>query len=374
MRYLLIIFICVTCVRSDILEELSDKKELLFDRRNIAKVKQLLPYELYQLLIDSEDVIKVFASIALPEFKKDITPFEGDLSDISRTSLPKGFPFSLNDESPISFYWNLQSRLWESAAIKGDFILRSFDNQREIYTLRGSYERVYPSLLPLPPKLPQIFRERIRFNSPKAVDGYSWVSFRFFGDEEDYLLVASPLIKETRVLTGSNRSDSLIGGLISLEDLFLLGSKSEYINVSFIEEQTMLLPFVDSYSIESGECESAKINDESDRIQRTNPLMKWTPRRTKSIEVTVRDPFHEYGRIMLFVDSELLVPTMAQVYDRNGNFKKVMILGNQITSTVFPVILNVISKDNFEYLTFTSFSRCQDLPLDIFDPRNQLSS
>lgn len=370
MRYFIFIFFLTTFLNADILEELNEKKELIFDRRNIAKVKQLLPTELYQILIDSEDVLIVNSTLMMPELKNDPTPFEGSLSEKTRTSLPAGLPFG--DESPSSLYWNLQSRLWASAALKGDFILKSFDSEKERYLAKGTYERVYPSLLSAPPKLPQIFRERVRFTAPKAVEGYSWVSFRFFGDEEDYLLIASPLIKETRVLAGSNRSDSLIGGLISLDDFFLLGPKPEYVTVSLIEEEIKLLPFVDSYIVESKECESVSLEKEPERIQKTNPLLKWIPRTTKTVEVTIRDPFHEYGRIMLFVDSKLLVPTMAQVYDRNGNFRKLLILGNQIASTAFPVILNVVTKDIFEHLIFSSLSRCKELPLEIFDPRNQI--
>jgi hypothetical protein len=302
-----------------------------------------------------------------------VKPFEGNLSDKSNLALPRGLPF--NDNSPNSLYWNLQSRLWESPALKGEFLIRSFDSQKERYTVAGTYERVYPSLLDNAPKLPQVFRERLRFTSPKVIQGYSWLSFRFFGDEEDYLLIASPLIKETRILTGSNRSDSLIGGLISLEDLFLLGAKPEYVSVSIQDEENLLLPFVDAYKIEvTYECETLILNREPERIQKTHPLLKWTPRRAKSVEVTIRDPFHEYGRILLFVDAELLVPTMAQIYDRNGKFKKFIILGNQMSSRSFPVLKSVVSRETFEHFIFKSLSRCESMSLEIFDPRNQLAN
>ena len=174
------------------------------------------------------------------------------------------------------------------------------------------------------------------------------------------------------MITGSNRSDSLIGGLISLDDFFLLGPKPEYVTVSVIEEEIKLLPFVDSFLVESKECESVSLEKEPERIQKTHPLLKWVPRTAKTVEVTIRDPFHEYGRMMLFVDSKLLVPTMAQVYDRNGNFRKFIILGNQFTESVFPVLLNVITKDLFEHLVFMNLNRCKELPLEIFDPRNQI--
>lgn len=370
---LVLVSLAVSIVRADVLEELKEKKELLFDRRNIAIVKQFLPNEIYNSLADSDDIIRVYSELSLPLLSKEVKPFDGNLSDKSNLALPQGLPF--NDNSPTSLYWNLQSRLWESPALKGEFSMRSFDSQKERYTVAGTYERVYPSILDNAPKLPQVFRERLRFTSPKAVQGYSWVSFRFFGEEEDYLLIASPFIKETRVLTGSNRSDSFLGGLISLEDLFLLGAKPEYVSVSIQDEETLLLPFVDAYKTEVGdECETLMLEKEQDRIQKTHPLLKWTPRKSKSIEVTIRDPFHEYGRILLFVDVELLVPTMAQVYDRNGKFKKFIILGNQISNRVFPVLMSVVSPETFEHFVFKSLSRCKSISLEIFDPRNQLAN
>lgn len=374
MRHLVVFILLVaSIVKADILEELKEKKELLFDRRNIAVVKQFLPNEIYNSLADSDDVIRVYSELPLPLLSKEVKSFEGNLSDKSNLALPRGLPF--NDNSPNSLYWNLQSRLWESPALKGEFLIRSFDSQKERYTVAGTYERVYPSLLDNAPKLPQVFRERLRFTSPKVIQGYSWLSFRFFGDEEDYLLIASPLIKETRILTGSNRSDSLIGGLISLEDLFLLGAKPEYVSVSIQDEENLLLPFVDAYKIEvTYECETLILNKEPERIQKTHPLLKWTPRRAKSVEVTIRDPFHEYGRILLFVDAELLVPTMAQIYDRNGKFKKFIILGNQMSSRSFPVLKSVVSRETFEHFVFKSLSRCESMSLEIFDPRNQLAN
>lgn len=376
------------------LERLKDAKEVLIDSKNIKQFRSLLLPELLPFIIEGGDVLSAKSSLSIPQIplpKENTIVESSELSDPSRIELPKTLPFAVQTDTktpefPVQLLWNAQALMWKNPLWFGDYAMQRVKNSKSDQIVRGVWKRVYPATLPEPPKIPQLFRERIEVLDPKSLDHYAWLTFRFFGrEEEDYVMLHSPIINQSRQLTGSNRSDPFLPGLFSVDDLFGWSGKIEWVDPTFQGETTMLLPFIEESSVSfnaKGRCSSATFlpRQIAVRVQFIPSILSWTPRKVWKIELSQREPFASYGRTVLFIDSELLVPVLRVVYDRGGKFLKVTILSSVVQNKsndplIFPLSLTMLSADGqlSEQFMFEELSQCSEFPegmsLGEFDPR-----
>lgn len=302
--------------------------------------------------------------------------------------------------------WNIQSNFWRNPIISGDFSLISIRGDIVGKELGGSFERVYPTRLPEGGKSAQFFREKLIFKSPSSINTLAWLTFRFLGAEEDMLWIYSPAIRKERQLTGSNRSDPVVSASLSLDDLLGWSGKPELVDPTITGEGTYFAPFSSASPIVlkgeiSSPCISLKPDDETSEgrfgswnFQSTKfPYSpKWipssgvyVPRDMWIVELTQRDPYSRYGRQLLYVDKELMIPYFKAVYDRTGKLMKLVISyfgywGKESEGNYSPYSPYALIKDDdraiVDLFEFTTLSFCKSFPegkaLTDFDPRKLL--
>jgi hypothetical protein len=92
----------------------------------------------------------------------------------------------------------------------------------------------------------------------------------------------------------------------------------------------------------------------------------WVPRRVVPIELVARDPYSEYGRQRLYVDSESFLPLLKVVYDKAGELSKIVIssYGLNLSSDrkhrrAYPYYTIVVSDDASSMLRYHTVKYCQ---------------
>lgn len=296
--------------------------------------------------------------------------------------------------------WNLSS-LWASQGLL-DMVLRQrwFDAGQLFRTTEAKYTRVYPAILATQDTTKQLFREIIQFNYPAAINKYTWLSFRFRGDDEDMLWVSSPVNHKVRQLTGSNRGDGMAGSSLSPDDLLGWSGRVASIEVLGLELATYLAPFSglevipllespDSCVMPVGEKDrnSDYWNLESRRYPGAAQWMPtqvvFVPRRLWRIEVRSRDPYSLNGRQVIYLDAYSNLPVYRIVYDRAGRLWKTSISGfglaatgnrsRKAPSTSWMLILDHQAKKQMA-IEYDKMRLCRGFPSNIelaqFDPRH----
>ncbi len=246
--------------------------------------------------------------------------------------------------------WSWNSILWSQGILSFDFRLLFLNSDKKEREASASFLRIYPSAIDAADKTGQLFRERLRFTSPPAIEKLTFLSFRFVDSPEDTLWLYSPALQKTRELTSSNRGDSILGSGFSMEDLLLFSGKVESMEGHFDKKVLGLVPFVDLNSanlnfLENG-CKAVKErgnlsfprwNFESRRFEQGAGWIPtaavFVPRELLRIELNSSDPFSLYGRQVIYFDSEMMVPVYKIVFDRVGNLWKILIAGYGLASS-----------------------------------------
>ena len=237
----------------------------------------------------------------------------------------------------------------------------------------GAFDPELSSAGPESGPKPLLRREYLHLNTPPVVLGYSAVTWRFLDSTEDLLWLFSPVLGRSRQVMSSNRSDPLLGGLLTLDDLFVFSPKIQTMHASVVEEKTLLVPFSalaplplqkepmldtpSSVSSSSGASSSAGAAAEksaenvlsmhgAQRRKDGQPVsvlwnadigsypqssawipstVVFVPRRVWIVEVSPKDPYYTTGRAVVVVDQELMLPVYKVVYDCGGSYSKMVI-------------------------------------------------
>lgn len=400
-------------------EPISNSSSII-DGRNSKAFKELIIPELYPLV--KSGAFPIATERELPE---KVRFLEGEKQEVPVTrsgllregiSLGKGFIAGGQEEiakeedksyAAWKILWNVQSNNWRYPVLRGDFSLTSVRGDVIGKELSGSLERVYPSLIPEGGKSAQFFREKLSFKTPPVIDGLSWLTFRFLGADEDMVWIYSPAIKKERQLTGSNRGDPVIGTSISLDDFLGWSGKTELVDPSVNSSGVYLAPFSSlSPTILKGELEPPCIKLHPDVEAAGSRFANWNfeegrhpnaarwapisgvyvPREMWVLELIQRDPYSRYGRQVLYVDKELMIPFYKIVYDRAGKFIKLVISyfgywGTEGEEKIYaPFVPYSVIKDDdravVDLFEFRSIELCTGFPdgkaLSDFDPRKLL--
>ncbi len=296
--------------------------------------------------------------------------------------------------------WNTNSAIWSQGLLEYHFRLLWLQSGKAWRNVRGNYLRVYPWLLDPNFKLPQLFREKFSFYYPEPLHGLSWLTFRFQNLDEDLVWAYSPAINKLRQMTASNRTDSLITSSFSAEDFFGWSGNPALYNITQLGKITTLIPFpsaelarLDSslqpcYRLinPTGGDDQAIWNFETPKFPGAADWLPikavFVPREVYKVELSTKDPYSLYGREVLYIDSELMLPFYKVVYDRAGRHWKTIISSFGLAGTddrkrrsVYPgftVVLDMLAGKEF-VLDYSRIRYCDSYPQDIelgqFDPK-----
>ncbi len=305
-------------------------------------------------------------------------------------------------ERPNDFLGVVSRSLSELKILDGDFDLYALHDDKLNLQFKGSLTRVYPSRVVSQDKTAQLFRERVRLSAPAAIAGFSLLTFRFNGPDEDYLWIFSPAIKKLRQLTGANRSDGIARTGFAPTDFFSWSGKAELAEGAMVSKVVALVPFpeaqmspgavrgpcVEVKHEQSGEGEGRTIrwNFSSRRFPQAAGWLPtdtvFVPRELIRIEIELHDPYSLYGRQILYVDAERLLPIYKFVFDRQGRpWKTVMSAYGEVLSSdqaghvpyyAYTVVDDALNGEAV-IADFSRFASCAAFPDDMkladFDPR-----
>lgn len=256
-----------------------------------------------------------------------------------------------------------------------------------------------PQLIPtaLPPDL--FRRDLFYFVSPPVVAGLAQVAWRFRGPAPDLNWLHSPVIGQTRKLLPANRSDFLLAGSLTFDDLFVWATKPQQVFAKLAAEKVILVPFsaLTYYKLDAREvmpAAQALVRDKgpagakpeyavtatgfhqrsdgspamvlwNHETRQYPQLAPWTPttivfvpRRVYILELSPRDPYYLTGKEVLVIDQESFLPVYRIVYDRIGDYLKTVVggwgLGRSNDGRVaFPFSTFVLSVDRNEQAVTT---------------------
>ena len=288
---------------------------------------------------------------------------------------------------------------WSKPLSRYQFNIKVLQDEDVVRELQGEIERLYNWRLVVEDKSSQFFREVVTLKKPAILENYTWLTYRFFGQEEDMVWVYSPAIKNSRELTGSNRSDEY-AGVVALDDFFLWSGKLENVEGSDIKEVEILTPFATntlaSLQTNDGSCYSIKDTFSFSELQtRWNYGSRkyaqgasWLPtdavytlRKSYKIDLFSKDPFSQYGRQTLYADAESMLPVYKFVYDRSGKLWKTLIMfygfakDKKDLQVPYPSQMLIVDDKKSTVAMFDYFGSnyCTDFPakydLTKFDPR-----
>jgi len=193
--------------------------------------------------------------------------------------------------------------------------------------------------VPNPQKLQR--HQVFKFHSPYDIAGTAQMSTRYAGAEQDLLFGFLPSIRRVRRLTPSNRSDSILGGDAVYDDAWGYDGKISAFDWKIIKEQELLLPYHSEDpqpllklgpDIYQTSAEMQKIiygfedpNWTGAKWAPTN--MVWVKRPGYIIESKSKDPYYNYGTVILWVDAETAMGMIKVIHDRAGKYWKTFLVG-----------------------------------------------
>ncbi len=393
---------------------------LLINAQNLVGAQDLLIPELIAPVRSGDVVLGALASLPF-EWRYDEAFYRpenqlalgqaGELTELSVLKRGLAFP-SLKDIDKPTFseekgaqalLWNINSIWWSLGAFKFDFQLLRLGDKGPELKLAGALERLYPKIINQEDKTEQLFRELVRFDSPTALRGLSYLSFRLYTAEEDFLWLYSVAIKATRELTGPNRTDTILRSGVSLDDLLVWSGNPSSVQSKFAGISKKLVPFrilkvLKSAGADKERCSNIFLSGTATSVQaeanwnfeteQYPQAANWLPtgstffpRDVIRLDLVSTNPFSLYGRQVLYVDKESMLPVYKIVFDRSGRHWKSVIgsfalveeQGRSMVVPVYEIVVDVI-RNQATLLEYTRARICPaysaDLKLQDFDPHH----
>ncbi len=243
------------------------------------------------------------------------------------------------------------------------------------------YQRFFPALLSEQPFLSQSL---LKFVTPQAALNYGLIGWIFRDEMRARFWIYSPPIQRLREILAANRSDGILGGSITTDDIFVWSGDIKRFSAKVTGEKLVFVffPSTKPYGLisqatdvsptetpEPAGSPSATATAASGKLPPAIPnaavsslavtglrekptgggtvttlwnhdlkqfpqLPPWVPvsiagvpRKVWTIELFPNDPFYEAGREVLYVDQELMLPVMKVTSDRIGEFQKFILGG-----------------------------------------------
>lgn len=224
------------------------------------------------------------------------------------------------------------------------------------------------------------FRELFSFYAPSVIRGFSISTTRYQSGSQDLVQILSPVLKQPRHVAEVNREDLLLDGNLSVNDLFMFSGNPRAFDWKLADRKKMYVPYISDAKllaeekvlneqilsdikpfkpIEPGGPISAKCvkgiypksQGGSDgfvnwRFESTGSDAKargvfapWSPltpvfvlRDVWVVEAFPRDPFYQYGKQVMFIDTQSYLPFYRLVYDRRGIYQRLLMASWAIAS------------------------------------------
>lgn len=403
-------------------ESKASQAGLLINSLNVSDFRPIIITEIYNLI--KTGVMEFEASRSLDYTWRFDSDWEGGSSKgVINTKgeyqvpikLPRGFAFSKGEELKTELnqtllgskiLWNVQSAWWSLKII--DLFLDVVRIKEGVpdRNFSAKLQRIYPRALEGGDNSAQLFREKITALQPAMLKGFSWLTFRFFGADDDVFWIYSTAINKSRQITGSNRSDAMVSFSVSPDDLLSWSGKMEAIQASTVKTQVALVPFPrktagELVTLDHGCYSPSDLAQESPSADALTRPSAWNyqskkylkgaawlpthavfvPRELWRVELVQEDPYSLYGRQVLYIDLHMNLPVYKFVYDRAGKPYKTIMTAFGLHSTPdkkrslpfpeFQVVLDHTKKEAF-VINYSSVRYCEEMPDDIkladFDP------
>jgi hypothetical protein len=203
------------------------------------------------------------------------------------------------------------------------------------------------------------FRERVNFLSPPFLRGLKFLTYRFWGVDDDKVWTYSPFTKSGRELIYDSRSLPYAESPIALDDMMLLSTKLERcVEVEVSDEVTYAPVVMEERTAVGGgagcrQNESTKVQVQwgyQERHSSGNP--GWFPvstifaeRPVIRVECVVGDPFSSRGVEIYLLDSEWLVPFYKTVLNKKGVPERFFAMGYHYPKNHLPEPAYVLGFD-----------------------------
>lgn len=389
----------------------------LINEHNLGEYELLVVPELEPLVKAGEMPLTAFRSLrvsgSLFDARWDSASAEQAalpdvLSSAEQQGFSRAFPYpaasAIIDNGALSIAQQTAQLLWNAQAPLAGFASSGVDftlvetSATQAFSLKGSLQRIVPRRFRAEDKTGQLFRERLRVESPQLLRGLSWLTFRFVNQQEDVVWAYSPAIKKTRQITSTNRSDAFLGTPIAADDLFGFSGKIQMLDGISVATLQGLAPFLslDSAALKpDGGC--LVVSPERKRrapgggvsagareagVVQIGQEMNFVPRDLVRIELLQRDPYSIYGRQIIYLDKETFAPFYKIVFDRSGALAKIVITAHLAASstdgavkTVLPALtqVRIPGEKRSATVSYDRLRVCEEtdtvLSLGEFDPR-----
>lgn len=352
------------------------------NEHNLGEFEQLIPDELKPAIKAADISLTAFRSLRTAgdafddrwlavSAERVATP--DMLEQVIRDGFPRSFLFSSSikvlDDATLSIrqqgeqlLWNAQSPVASRASYGADFTLAE-NGATQGFSLRGSVQRVVPRRFRAEDRTGQLFRERIRIESPAVLKGLSWLTFRFINEQEDVVWAHSPAIKKTRQITSTNRSDPFLGSPLAAEDLLGFAGKIQLLEGVRISRQLLVAPFfsLETLALKSEAACATFVPDrrrhapaaasasEGKMTHAPSSIadMSFVPRELVRIDLLQRDPYSIYGRQVIYLDAENLAPYYKFVFNRTGQLEKIVITAHALVASADAKIKTIVPTSTF---------------------------
>lgn len=203
-------------------------------------------------------------------------------------------------------------------------------------------------------------RDLLVFLAPSSMSGFSVITQRFAASKLDAVKIYSTVLGRIREVNEENRSDPLIGDLISIDDLLLMSVNLRSLHVKLLEDKELYVPFISGGPLglresivpresvvglspaingeaiagavatqvvmpEDGASGAVAFGFESDGSGQSLPWLPqnavFIPRKVWVIEAQPAEPYYSTGKQVFFIDQETWLPMMKLVYAKDGQYK-----------------------------------------------------
>jgi hypothetical protein len=186
----------------------------------------------------------------------------------------------------------------------------------------------------------QSFREFLTLKMPQPLAGYSWLTFRMKGEEEDAVWVGAPsFTRQVRQVSGTNRGDPIIPGGVAPDEFGVFAGKSAWIGEPELKGTSQLVAInrrrIQLRPTEGSACEASvgepfgRWNFDGQRMKNAKP---WSPtdavfteRRVVRVQFYQGDPQSDRVVEEVVIDLDTKLPVYRASYGAGSTPLRVVI-------------------------------------------------
>jgi len=180
----------------------------------------------------------------------------------------------------------------------------------------------------------------IAVDYPYDVSGFSILSWRYSDNRADVTVAYVPAIRRVRRMSPANRSDSFLGSDFCVDDPNGYDGKVSFVTWKVIGQRESLVPFrsVHPEKLERGKRGAIQTTPDITPIVHgyetegwqgapwAPVTAVWVKKPLILIEGVAKDPYYNYGKMIIWYDTEIMQPKYKLIYDRAGDYWKTMII------------------------------------------------